>query len=62
MPAMKKATNYFENLTEMMSWYLKMVALLVSLHVSVYVWNREMEEERERSMFDVDFEVSRTSF
>lgn len=39
-----------------------MVALLASLHVSVYVWNREREKERERSMFDVDFEVSRTSF
>lgn len=45
MPTMKNATNYFENLTEMMSWYLKMVALPVSLHVSVYVWNREREGE-----------------
>lgn len=62
MPAMKKATNYFENLTEMMSWYLKMVVVLMSLRVSVYMWNTEREEERETSMFDVDFEVSGASF
>lgn len=47
MPAMKKATNYFEDLTEMMSWYLKMVAVLVSLRVSVYGWNRERRREGE---------------
>lgn len=28
----------------------------------VYTCGTEREEERERSMFDVDFEVSRTSF
>lgn len=48
MPAMKKATNYFENLTEMMSWYLKMVAVLVSLRVSVYIRVEQRERKRGR--------------